>query len=282
VKTKELLKTLFIGKNAIWLETVASTNVVASEHIRANKTEDGTAILAKFQSAGKGQAGAIWESEEGQNLLVTYILHPQFLEPKDLFVLNKAIALGVYDFVKSVLGKEASIKWPNDIYYGDKKIAGLLIENSVTFSEVNYSVIGIGININQQKFKSYIPEAVSMRNATGKKYNIEECFAGLSSCLEHRYLQLKERGATRINSDYKKALYRFGKYFFFRRKGIIFKARIADVLDDGKLVLEKENGKPETFRFKEIAFASDAWQIMAENEKAGNKNQAFLSEANNS
>jgi BirA family biotin operon repressor/biotin-[acetyl-CoA-carboxylase] ligase len=275
VKTKELLKTLFIGKNAIRLETVGSTNLVAAEYIRTHQPADGTAILANFQTSGKGQAGANWESDAGQNLLVTYILYPNFIEPKDLFMLNKAIALGVYDYVKSVLGKDVAVKWPNDIYFGDKKIGGILIENSVTFSEVNYSIVGIGININQQKFKSYIPEAVSVRTATGKKSNVEECFAGLSNCLEHRYLQLKAGGDSHINTDYKKALYRFGKYFSFRRKGIVFKARIADVLDDGKLVLEKENGKPETFRFKEIAFASDAW-------KAEEKNQTLLPEANKS
>lgn len=282
MKSKELLKTLFVGKNAIWLEAVASTNLVAAEHIHAHQPEDGTAILTKFQTAGKGQAGADWESDAGQNLLVTYILYPDFIEPKDLFVLNKAIALGVYDYVKSVLGEDVSIKWPNDIYYRDKKIAGLLIENSVTFSEVNYSIVGIGVNINQQKFKRYIPEAVSMRNATEKKYSLEECFAELSNCLEHRYLQLKLKGASPVNADYKSALYRFGKYFFFRQKGIIFKARITDVLDDGKLVLEKENEKPETFRFKEIAFASDAWQVMLEKEKTDNENQTLLPEVNNS
>jgi BirA family biotin operon repressor/biotin-[acetyl-CoA-carboxylase] ligase len=257
MKSKELLKTLFTGKNAVRLDVVVSTNLTASEHILAHQPADGTAILASFQSAGKGQAGAQWESEAGQNLLVSYIFYPAFIEPKDLFVLNKAIGLGVYDFVKSILKKNVSIKWPNDIYYRDKKIAGLLIENSVTFSEVNYSVVGIGINVNQQAFRKYTPEAESLRNATGKEYDLEECFAALSHCLEARYIQLKQSGSKSINTQYRNALYRLGEYFPFRKRSGIFNARILGVMDDGKLVLEDEKGRLETFRFKEIAFVAD-------------------------
>lgn len=282
MKTKELLKTLFTGKNAIWCNKVTSTNTVATEQICSNRPPDGTAVLAKFQTSGKGQSGAVWESEAGKNLLVSYIFYPQFIEPRDLFVMNKAIALGVYDYLESLLGKDVCIKWPNDIYYRDKKIAGMLIENSITFSEVNHSIVGIGINVNQQKFKSYIPEAVSVRNATGKKYDVEECFYGLSSCIEKRYLQLKKQGYFSINDDYKKALYRLGEYFFFRKKELIFKARIIDVLDDGKLILENEKGKLETFRFKEVAFAADGWQLALNGTQEKNKSQTTLSEANNS
>jgi BirA family biotin operon repressor/biotin-[acetyl-CoA-carboxylase] ligase len=287
VKRKELLKTLFTGKNSIWLQKVSSTNQVASEQILCHHPPDGTAVLAKFQTTGKGQAGANWESDTGKNLLLSYIFYPGFIEPRDLFALNKAIALGVYDYLKLVLKEHVAIKWPNDILYRDKKIAGILIENSVTFSEVNHSVVGIGINVNQQKFKSYAPEAESLRNVTGKKYDLEKCFAGLSNCLELRYLQLKETGHNSINKDYQNVLYRLGKYFFFRRKGIIFNARIIGVTDDGKLILQNENGQLETFRFKEVAFVIDPEKSQSQKTKGKEtrgrkKNQAVLSAANNS
>ena len=273
-----MLKTLFTGKNAIRLDETASTNLAASEQILSHNPADGTAVLAKFQTAGKGQAGATWESEYGQNLLVSYIFFPSFIEPKDLFVLNKAVGLGVYDYIKSQLKSDVFIKWPNDIYYRDKKIAGILIENSVTFSEVNHSVVGIGINVNQQKFKKYTPEAESLRNATTKQYNLEDCFAGLSNCLEARYLQLKKAGYKTINKDYRNALYLLGEYFPFRKRGgAIFRARILGVMDDGKLVLEDEKGRLETFRFKEVSFIQDAQKPTARD-----KIQTLLSESNNS
>ncbi len=286
MKTKELLKTLFTGKNSIRLQEVSSTNLAASEQILAHHPPDGTAVLAKFQTTGKGQAGANWESDAGKNLLVSYIFYPGFIEPRDLFVLNKAIALGVYDYLKLVLKEYVAIKWPNDILYRDGKMAGILIENSVTFSEVNHSVVGIGINVNQQKFKSYIPEAESIRNVTGKKSDLEKCFAELSNCLELRYLQLKQAGHSSINKDYQKALYRLGKYFLFRKKAIIFKARIIGVTDDGKLILQNEKGQLETFRFKEVAFVIDPQsqqqKTQARETRGRKKNQALLPTANNS
>jgi len=276
VKAAELLKTLFTGKNIIRLETAGSTNVIASERIASHQPPEGTAILSQFQTAGKGQAGAIWESEPGQNLLVSYIFYPKFVEPRDLFNLNKAITLGVYDYLKSILKKHLYIKWPNDIIYRDKKIAGILIENSVTFTEVNHSVVGIGININQEEFKPYVPEAVSLRNATEKKYDTDECFAALCSFLESRYLQLKQANLQVINSDYRNALYRLGEYSTFRRKRTIFNARITGVSNDGQLILENDKGKMETFRFKEVAFADEAWH--AAKRQAAEKNQAVLPE----
>jgi BirA family biotin operon repressor/biotin-[acetyl-CoA-carboxylase] ligase len=257
MKTEEVLKTIFVGKNALWLDETASTNIAASALVLEKRPAQGTAVIADFQTNGRGQVGTYWESEHGKNLLVSYILYPDFIEPKDLFMLNKAMSLGIYDFVKSVLKRNVYIKWPNDIYYKDKKISGLLIENSVTFSEVNYSIAGIGINVNQTKFNAYIPPAVSLKLVSGKRVDLKKCFRELSRCIEKRYLRLKEKKISTLNNDYKKALYLFGKFCMYRKKQIRFRARIVDVMEDGKLVLENENGKFESFRFKEIALVMD-------------------------
>src|ERR1700752_298971 len=147
-----MLKTLFVGKNAIWLKETPSTNLSAYEMLSMNRLPEGSAVLAKFQTKGKGQFGTQWESEKEKNILASFVFYPGFLEPKELFMLNQAIALGVYDCVKQVVKKKVSVKWPNDIYVGDKKIAGILIENSITFSDVNYSIAGVGLNVNQEKF----------------------------------------------------------------------------------------------------------------------------------
>ncbi|HLG34778.1 MAG TPA: biotin--[acetyl-CoA-carboxylase] ligase [Bacteroidia bacterium] len=251
-----MLKTLFVGKNAFWLEETPSTNLSAYEMLSMNRLPEGSAVLAKYQTKGKGQFGTQWESEHGKNLLVSYVFYPAFLEPKDLFMLNKTIALGVYDYVKQVVKKNVSLKWPNDIYIGDKKIAGILIENSITFSDVNYSIAGVGLNVNQSTFNAFVVPATSFKLITKKNMDLEKCFHTLSGCLQKRYMQLKEKNTDEINSDYKKAMYRFGKLFFYRRKQTTFRARIVDVMSDGKLILRHENGKWESFRFKEIAFVT--------------------------
>ena len=252
-----MLKTLFVGKNAIWLEETPSTNVSAYEMVTMNRLPEGTAVLSKYQTQGRGQFRTVWESEHGMNLLVSYVFYPSFLEPRDLFRLNKTLSLGVYDYVKSVVKKNVTIKWPNDIFIGDKKIAGILIENSITFSDVNYSIAGVGLNVNQQKFSTFEVAATSLKLITRKKTDIEKCFHSLSASLEARYLQLKEKKFERIETDYIKALYRMNKLSLFRRKGNVFKARIVNVLDDGKIVLEHESGKLEAFRFKEISFVME-------------------------
>ena len=253
-----MLKTLFVGKNTIRLDETVSTNLFASELIMQERPAEGTAVLAQFQTQGRGLMGTQWESERGKNLLVSYIFYPAFIETKELFMLNKALALGIYDFVKSVMKKNVFIKWPNDIYCGDKKISGMLIENSVTFSQVNYSVVGIGLNVNQEKFMDYIPPATSLKLAKKKNMDRQKCFLELSRSIEARYIQLKEKKLTGLNHDYKKALYRFGQFCIYRKKQIRFPARIVDVMADGKIVLEKENGKLEAFRFKEIALVVEA------------------------
>jgi BirA family transcriptional regulator, biotin operon repressor / biotin---[acetyl-CoA-carboxylase] ligase len=252
-----MLKTLFTGKNAFWLEETTSTNLSLYEMLSMNRLPEGSAVLAQYQTKGKGQFGTQWESERGKNILASYVFYPGFLEPRDLFLLNKTIALGVYDYVKSVVKKNVTVKWPNDIYVGDKKIAGILIENSITFSDINYSIAGIGLNVNQTAFGAFLVPATSFKLITKKSTELEKCFHALSTYLETRYLMLKEKKVEEINSDYKEAMYRFGKLFPFRRGKATFRARIVDVMGDGKLVLRHENGKWESFRFKEIAFVTE-------------------------
>lgn len=252
-----MLKTSFAGKNAFWLEETSSTNLSLYEMLAVNRLPEGSAVLAKYQTKGRGQFGTQWESERGKNLLVSFVFYPSFLKPKDLFMLNKAIALGVYDYVKQVVKKKVTLKWPNDIYVGDKKIAGILIENSVTFSDVNYSIAGIGLNVNQTKFSAFAVKATSLKLNTKKNMSVEKCFHTLSGCLEKRYMEMNEKEYDAINSDYKKAIYRFGKFFLYRRKKETFRARIADVMEDGRLVLEHEDGRFEAFQFKEIGFVME-------------------------
>src|ERR1035441_10550859 len=146
------MQTLFIGKNLITLDSVASTNNFAKDMLSNTRPVEGTAIMAKEQYAGRGQMGNAWETESGKNLTCSFILYPEFLEADKQFFLNMAVALAVKDFCEHVLHDEIKIKWPNDIYYHDKKLGGILIENSISGNKISSSVIGIGINVNQTAF----------------------------------------------------------------------------------------------------------------------------------
>ena len=151
---------LFSPDKIIRLHTVGSTNDYMIEQIRnGNINLEGTIVIADEQTSGKGMDINIWESEPGKNLTFSIFFKPDFLRADQQFLLNKSISLGVYDFIKSlVTHQKVTIKWPNDIYVGDKKIAGILINNTIAGNELFYSVAGIGVNINQQKFPGSCPQ----------------------------------------------------------------------------------------------------------------------------
>jgi len=152
---------LFIGKVYIKLNEVNSTNEYAKVLLSKNKPSEGTVIFAHYQTNGKGQFGKTWKSEKGKNLTFSIILYPNFLEAKRAYSLNQAVSLGLKDCIESQK-IPVSIKWPNDIYYHDKKLGGLLIENGLVGENINYSIIGIGLNVNQTTFSQEIPNPTSL------------------------------------------------------------------------------------------------------------------------
>ena len=165
---------MVIGSNLIFYNELPSTNTEASLLLKSGEQIEGTVIQTDFQSAGKGQAGNKWESEKGKNLLFSIILYPQSISPYDQFLISMTISLGICDFLDR-LCTGATIKWPNDIYLGNDKIAGILIENSILGTMIETSVAGIGLNINQDNFVSIQPRPISLKMATGKEYSISAC-----------------------------------------------------------------------------------------------------------
>ncbi len=181
-------ESLFIGKNVISLETIDSTNDYAKQLLSTQKPTDGTLIIAKAQTKGRGQLGNIWQTESGKNLTVSYILYPNFLSPDKQFYLNMAVALGIREFCESICAEHVQIKWPNDILINGKKVCGVLIENALQGSKIQHSVIGIGININQSKFDAELPHATSiLLENKNQTLAIEPLTAQLSSFLEKYY-----------------------------------------------------------------------------------------------
>ncbi len=250
------LKTLFIGRNLIELEETDSTNEYAQQLITSSDPVEGTAILAYTQVLGKGQRGVSWESDPYKNLTFSIILHPRFISSNDSFLLNKAISLGVYDYVYSVLGENTKIKWPNDIYFEQKKVAGILIENTLRGNKIVHSIVGIGLNINQTVFISSAL-AASFKSFTGKDYTIFECLNNLCKNIEVRYLQLKSSKYEIINSDYLKSLFAFNEIRKYKAGEEMFMAKISGISPEGKLILETISGETRMYYFKEVGLCQN-------------------------
>ncbi len=232
---------LFTGTNLVELDSAESTNNYALNLLRKKQPFEGTIVRTFCQTLGRGQRERHWESEDFSNLTFSLIYYPVFLSVSMQFQLSKAIALGIADFVKSIVKTEkVTIKWPNDIYIGDNKIAGILIENTVSGNKISSAVIGIGLNVNQTIFNKEIPNPISLKMITGKKLDLENCFQELCVSLEARYMQLKAAKENVINEHYHKALYGLNKEreFIIDNKNTI--AEIVGVDDLGRLKLKTE------------------------------------------
>jgi len=245
---------LFIGRNFHDLPTVNSTNEYALTLLSKSKPPEGTVISTLNQHAGRGQIGSSWESESGKNITLSIILYPTFLPISQQFLLNQIISLAVFDLVEEHFPLKTKIKWPNDIYINEKKVAGILIQNAISGTQIRSSVIGIGININQELFISKASNPTSFKLELGKEIDIEKIIYKLCYCIENRYLKLKSRNLVPLQTDYLQHLYRYKTESIFQRPdGQIFKGIITGIADSGQLQVET-TGKTETFGLKEIKF----------------------------
>ena len=247
------LTTLFTGRHCEVLDEVGSTNTYLSDLLRTVTLPEGSVIRAISQNAGRGQYGSAWHSAPGENLLLSFVFYPSGIAPKEVFVLNKSYALGIFDFIASVLGKQAFIKWPNDILAGGRKVAGLLVENSIQAGTIVHSILGAGINVNQREFPA-LPDATSLSLLSGKRYNPDELFNILCGFLEKRYLQVKNRQWQQLDADYLKALYRRNEWHMFEAAGNSFEGFIEGVDENGRLMVRNRQDRLHLFGVKEISF----------------------------
>ncbi len=246
--------TLIVGQVLYDLPQVNSTNEYASQLISKNNPPEGTVISTYSQTDGRGQIGSKWESEPGKNIVMSVIFYPTFLSVGRQFRLNQTISLAVLDFVKNHLEAKVSIKWPNDIYIGQLKVAGILIQNILSGSSIRASIVGIGININQTEFLSSPTNPTSFALETNRNYELEELLLSLCHFVESRFLQLKSGKLARLQSDYLQNLYRFEIPSPFQRaNGEVFQGKITGLEESGRLRVLIQ-GKEETFDLKEIRF----------------------------
>jgi len=219
----------------------------------SDKYREGTVVLAQYQVRGRGQAGSYWESEAGKNLLFSLILEPKFLDASKQFYLSMAVSLAMVQMLKKHIS-EACIKWPNDIYSGNKKIAGILIENIIKGSSIDRSVVGIGLNVNQEKFVSDAPNPVSMKQLSGKDFKPEAILDEFLKKLDHWYFLLQQNDFEQIEKEYLARLFRNNEWHQYRDPNGEFTAKIVGIREFGKLRLEDQSGKIRTYMFKEVEF----------------------------
>jgi len=243
---------LFIGVKRINLVEADSTNAFMKELVSVSDSEiEGLVIVAENQLKGKGQQGNTWESEPRRNLTLSIFLKPNTLI-QNQFLISKVVSLGIVDFLMDKGLKNVKIKWPNDIYVGSRKIAGILIENLLKGNKVNSSIVGIGLNVNQSKFKSD-NSPTSLINIIGEEQNLEESLNHLLFFIEKNYILLKQQKEVGVNNAYLKYLYGLEEDLPFELDGKKVQGKIKGVSALGKLQVLINNELKE-FNLKEIKF----------------------------
>ncbi len=238
-----------IGSSIIWLDQIDSTNNIAREWTDSGNINDGTIICAHYQTDGRGQDNTKWESEAGKNLAFSLMLFPHQLDAAEQLKLNISVSLAVRDFVNHYVPDAASIKWPNDIYAGNQKISGILIENSIQGESIRQSICGIGININQDSFDSVKPTSLAM--LTGMNHNIEQCLHKCVDYLNTRINLMYNYSLLELISQYEKVMYRINQYTEFLYNNEMLQGIVSGIDQNGCLRLETPEGI-RLFRNKEI------------------------------
>ncbi len=237
-----------------YFKEIDSTNRYAEDLVNNNRIDDGSVVLTDFQTQGRGVEQNIWESENKKNLLLSIILYPVFLAPEKQFALNKVISLAVCETVKEFVNQNhVTIKWPNDIYVGRKKIAGILSKNMISGNYIQSSIIGVGLNVNQMVFGADIPNPVSLKMITGKSFTRTKVLKKLLERFNHFYNLLVERKTKIIDKKYLAKLMNYNSEALYRSGDSVFAAKITGVSKFGQLQMDS-GGKNLQFEMKEIEF----------------------------
>ena len=231
----------------------ASTNTYLSR--LAATLPGGTVIYTPCQTAGRGQKGNSWESEDGKNLTFSILIKRPLVKARDQFCLSEAAAVAVVEALSAEAGDGFTVKWPNDVYWQDKKICGMLIENSLDGIDIATCIIGIGINVNQQRFVSDASNPVSLTNITDREHDLESLLKRVCSRIEQLVNTLGDEAAReQLHGQYMVALYRNDSKMhpFEDADGRRFMATIAAIAPDGTLTLQHEDGTRRDYLFKEV------------------------------
>ena len=251
------LKTLFIGQTKFELISVDSTNNYALDLLKTSYAKDGTLVFAHEQTNGRGQRGNQWISAPNVNLTFSLIVFPK-LSLNEQFYLTKMTSVSLIQLIHEFSGsEEAQIKWPNDIYIGNQKVGGILIENSIKGSLIASSVIGIGLNVNQTLFSKDTPQAASLQSIYQRSFDLQLLLNRACELIEANYLNVIAGNVETINSMYFNFLYCLNKWRRFENEEGVFKGMIVGVSEDGKLQLINEENALMEFTFKSVSLLGE-------------------------
>lgn len=242
-----------IGEIIKRLVAVDSTNLFMHNALKENSLSDGYVIIAEEQTAGRGQIGNTWESAKNENITLSILLYPHFLSIEDQFMLSKIVSLSIIDCLKEVV-PDVKIKWPNDIYVGDRKIAGILIENTIRGASFAYTIVGIGLNVNQVRFSDSVPNPTSLKIETKMDFELEQILKKLFNKLNYWYQKLWLNEFEIINTAYINRLYRFNEFHSYTDENGLFSGKITGITHEGKIMLVDTTNIFREYAFKEVQF----------------------------
>ncbi|GIV38094.1 MAG: biotin--[acetyl-CoA-carboxylase] ligase [Cyclobacteriaceae bacterium] len=224
---------LFPQRELIYMPECHSTNAYLEQMVREREVAEGSVVIAGYQYAGKGQRGNLWLTEPGQNLTFSVLLKPFWLQASQQMYLTRVFALGITDWLKTLMAAEVHIKWPNDVLLNRRKVCGILIENQLHREHIAMTIGGIGVNINQAYFP--FASATSLFKETGREYNLDQCFYDLMVCLDRRYAMLQRGMLGDLHNDYLAQLFGLGMEINFSTGNSSFPGTVLGVDDYGRL-----------------------------------------------
>lgn len=237
----------------IKVDAINSTNSFTRELLKENPHLPLTCVVAKRQLQGRGQRGTTWDAEEGKNLTFSVFLPCPAIDPAHQFLLSATVATALLSALEKFQLPRLKVKWPNDILSANKKLAGILIENILSEGKIMGSIIGVGLNVNQEKFDN-LPQAASMKTAGNAEFNLEEVLKVILNDLENSFQKLSEENSETILSTYKNHLFRRLVPSTFREAdGRLFTGMILDVTPSGKLIVQKDGAETAEYDLKEVS-----------------------------
>jgi BirA family transcriptional regulator, biotin operon repressor / biotin---[acetyl-CoA-carboxylase] ligase len=237
------------------LDSVDSTNNYAMARAHAGLAKHGDAFFAHAQTNGKGQRGKLWQTGEAENIAISIVIDPEPLQQQQQFYLSIAVALACFDFFNKYAGDETKIKWPNDLYWRDRKAGGVLIETVLRGNNWKWAVVGIGININQSKFGEKLKNPVSLKQITGKDFDVVDLAKELHALLMKRVATIHERSFDILLKEYNGLLYKLNEKVRLKHGDEIFETLINSVTATGQLQVTDATQKH--FNFGEVEFLID-------------------------
>jgi BirA family biotin operon repressor/biotin-[acetyl-CoA-carboxylase] ligase len=237
------------------LDAIDSTNSYLRQMAKKEDLGKWAAVTAEYQSDGRGQKGAVWQSERGKNMICSILVRLTDLKAKDQFLLNCAVSMGIFNALRKFDVPKLKIKWPNDIMSVSKKLGGILIENTLMGDEINQTIIGIGINVNQDHFSKDLPSAVSIKQLTGKETDRDILLQEILVSIQQQFELIFQRKYDELWRSYDQQLFRKDKAHMFEDKqGQRFMGVIKGVSQKGLLLVEDQKERVTAYNFKEISY----------------------------